>query len=320
MDETPGRRHQRVRRSRCRQPIVRFTQYRTKVKKGISMHVRVLGPVELITDSGDPLRVATGKRRVILSLLALEANRVVPLDRLVDLLWEGGPPKHARTIVHGHISALRQLFSPDMSIETRPPGYVLAVEADRVDAHRFSQLLQTAAEQDEDAEAIGLLREALALWRGQALPDLAGTSAWHDLTTPWEEARLDAWESLAERLRRIGRPSEAVAGLREALGLHPLREGLAAQLMACLHAAGRQVDALEVYEAVRRRLAEELGLDPGAKLRQTHAAVLRSSTASPGQRDSGANQDPGRRSGHDTGCCCSTAHRMGQRRNCPPAA
>lgn len=146
--------------------------------------MHVLGPVELITDSGTSVRVPTRKRRVMLSLLALEANRVVPLDRLVDVLWEGCPPEHARTVVHGHISALRQLLGPGMAIETRPPGYVLAVDADRVDAHRFAHLVEAAAERAEDAEAVGLLREALGLWRGQALTDLAGASPWHDLATP----------------------------------------------------------------------------------------------------------------------------------------
>lgn len=289
------------------------------------MHVHVLGPVELITDSGTSVRVPTRKRRVMLSLLALEANRVVPLDRLVDVLWEGAPPEHARTVVHGHISALRQLLGPGMSIETRPPGYVLAVHADRVDAHRFGHLVEAAAERAEDTEAVGLLREALGLWRGQALTDLAGASPWHDLATPWEDARLDAWEALAERLRRIGRPTEAVAGLREALGLHPLRESLAAQLMACLHEAGRQVDALEVYEAVRRRLADELGLDPGAELRQAQATVLRSDNASPFDGNSGANPAPapGRRSSLSPERCCHVAHRTRHRhqlRHCPPAA
>ncbi|MFF3249263.1 BTAD domain-containing putative transcriptional regulator [Streptomyces sp. NPDC002870] len=278
-----------------------------------------------MTDGGTAVRVATRKRRVMLSLLALEANRVVPLDRLVDVLWEGVPPEHARTVVHGHISALRRLLGRGLSIETRPPGYVLGIDVDRVDAHRFSQLVKAAAERAEDAEAVGLLREALALWRGHVLTDLGGASSWHDLATPWEETRLAAWEAFAERLRRIGRPAEAVAGLREELGLHPLRESLAAQLVACLHEAGRQVDALEVYEAVRRRLAEELGLDPGAELRQAHAAVLRADTASSLKRNSGWSPAPdsGRRSSLGSDRCCHVAHRAGrghQRRHCPPSA
>jgi len=248
-------------------------------RKACPLRVNVLGPVQLVTDSGTLIRVETRKRRALLSLLALDTNRVVSMDRLVNVLWEGAPPKHARTVVHGHISALRQALGPRVSIETCSPGYALTIDSDRVDAHRFTRLVEAAAERIHDADAIALLREALALWRGQVLTDLAGFACWHDLAIPWEDARLNALEALAKRLLRAGRPAEAVAGLRNAVVQHPLRESLTAQLMACLHEAGRQVDALRVYDSVRRRLADELGLYPGPELREAHAALLRQAPA-----------------------------------------
>lgn len=261
-----------------------------------------------MTDSGSPVRVETRKRRALLSLLALDANRVVSMGRLVNVLWEGAPPKHARTVVHGHISALRQVLGPRASIETCSPGYSLTIDADRVDAHRFTHLVEAASERVHDVDAVALLREALALWRGQILTDLAGFGSWHDLAIPWEDARLNALEALAERLRQAGRPAEAVAGLRNALCQHPLRESLTAQLMACLHAAGRQVEALHVYDSVRRRLADELGLYPGPELRRAHAALLRQDVrqdiASPPQRrpDAGRAQHSPQRSDRCVSC------------------
>ncbi|MFD7501830.1 BTAD domain-containing putative transcriptional regulator [Streptomyces sp. NPDC059850] len=249
----------------------------------------------------------TRKRRALLSLLALDANRVVSMERLVNVLWEGAPPKHARTVVHGHISALRQALGPRVSIETCSPGYALTIEADRVDAHRFTQLVDAASERTQDIDAVVLLREALALWRGQILTDVAGCGSWHDLAIPWEDARLNALEALAERLRHTGRPAEAVAGLRSALVQHPLRETLAAQLMACLHGAGRQVEALDVYDTVRRRLADELGLYPGPELRQAHAALLRQDTATPARGR--AEADWARHADQRSDRCCQVSCR-----------
>lgn len=239
------------------------------------MYVNLLGPVELVAEDGSHIAVAP-QRRMVLAALALEVNRVVSIERLIDLIWGQHPPEHARTVVHGDVSALRRVLGSGLSLLTQAPGYVLEADPGRVDAHRFAALVAAASAQPEDDEAVSGFRAALALWRGPALADMPGDRLSKVLAAPLEDARLSALESLAERLRRTGEPAAAVAQLREELTAHPLRESLATQLVACLHQAGQTAAALSVFDGIRRRLAEELGLDPGPALRAAHDAVLRS--------------------------------------------
>ncbi|WP_412543312.1 AfsR/SARP family transcriptional regulator [Longispora sp. K20-0274] len=233
------------------------------------MEFRLLGRVELLRD-GVVAPLGRGQRTVVLVTLLLAGNRSVPVDRLFDLLWPAGPPRHARTVLHGHLSALRGALGD--RLETQPSGYLLRAAPDEVDAFRFRRALDTARAAPDEA-AVGTLRAALALWRGPALqgaPDqLAGFAA------PWEDARLEATELLGAALVRLGRPGEAVAELSGPAAAHPLRETLIEPLIAALYATGRQADALDLHERTRSALAESLGVDPGPALTALHGTILR---------------------------------------------
>ena len=238
------------------------------------MRLSLLGPVELIDDAGTPVAIGSAKQRMLLAVLGLELNQVVPVERLLDLLWDSDPPPAARPALQGHVSALRKLLGPGMRLETREPGYVLAAPPDSVDVFRFRDLVAAAAAEAGNPAAEGMLTEALGLWRGTALADVAHQGVPEGLITGLEEMRLDALAALAQRLLQAGRGGEAVARLRTALEAAPLFEPLISSLVLCLHQAGRQADALGVYHAARQRLAAELGVDPGIALREAYHSVL----------------------------------------------
>src|SRR5712691_5807795 len=240
------------------------------------MRLNLLGPVELIDDAGTPVAIGSAKQRTLLAVLGLELNQVVPVERLLDLLWDSDPPPTARVALQGHVSALRKLLGPGMRLETREPGYVLSAPPASVDVFRFRDLVAAAAAAGGDGgvAAEGMLAEALGLWRGAALADVAHHGVPEGLTADLEEMRLDAVAALAQRLLAAGRGGEAVGRLRAALEAAPLFEPLIAGLVLCLHQAGRQADALGVYHAARQQLAAELGVDPGVALREAYHSVL----------------------------------------------
>ncbi|MFF3074429.1 BTAD domain-containing putative transcriptional regulator [Kitasatospora sp. NPDC057936] len=241
------------------------------------MRILLLGPVELRTAEGEPVHVGGGRRRAVLTALALEANRVVPVERLLDLAWDHDPPSTARAALQGHIARLRTLLPDGLRLDTRAPGYVLHADPDLIDAHRLARLLDEARahapDAAGDAAAVPLLREALALWRGPALAD-CGSEAVRGLAAGrLETLRVEALEGLAERSLRAGRGRSVTAELTAALTGHPLRESLIRLAVLCLHQEGRSAEAVTVYGEARRRLAEEAGIDPGPALREALAQV-----------------------------------------------
>src|SRR5712691_7443877 len=240
------------------------------------MRLSLLGPVELIDDAGTPVAIGSAKQRTLLAVLGLELNQVVPVARLLELLWDRDPPPAARPALQGHVSALRKLLGPGMRLETREPGYVLAAPPASVDVFRFRDLVAAAAtvEEASNPSAEEMLTEALDLWRGTALADVANHGVPEGLIAGLEEIRLEALAALAARLLLAGRGGEIVGRLRTALQAAPLFEPLIASLVLCLHQAGRQADALGVYHAARQRLAAELGVDPGVALQEAYHSVL----------------------------------------------
>ena len=238
------------------------------------MRLSLLGPVELIDDAGTPVAIGSAKQRTLLAVLGLELNQVVPVERLLDLLWDSDPPPTARVALQGHVWALRKLLGPQMRLETREPGYVLTAPPAAVDVFRFRDLVTAAAGVADGPAAEGMLAEALGLWRGAALADVAHQGVPEGLTAGLEEMRLEALAALAQRLLLAGRGGEIVGRLRTALEAAPLFEPLISSLVLCLHQAGRQADALGVYHAARQRLAAELGVDPGVALREAYHSVL----------------------------------------------
>ncbi len=250
------------------------------------MELQVLGPVRLICE-GSAVGVGTRKQRFVLAVLALEANRLVTVDRLVDLLWPEAPPATARGIIHGHISGLRAVLTTagaltgGVSLRREGPGYLLACDPVTVDAHRFTHLITQAQAEPDPGHQLELLDRALRLWRGPALADTAPEPIRASLCRHLDEARLTATEYRLAALLGLGRLDEAIAGLTRLAGDHPDRHRITELLMTALHRAGRAADALTVYRDTKRRLAEEHGLDPPPPLQHLELAILRDQPAAP---------------------------------------
>ncbi|MCU7825988.1 AfsR/SARP family transcriptional regulator, partial [Kitasatospora sp. DSM 101779] len=245
------------------------------------MRIRLLGPVELRTGPPGFTTVSGAQRRAVLALLALELGRVVPVERLCEVLWGNRPPTSARAAVQGHVAALRKvLVDTPFDLHTRAGGYLLTGPADDVDALRLDALAARTAGPAaatgplDDAEAVALLEEALRLWRGEALADLPDTPLRTALVDHLNRTRTDVllrWASL--HLRR-GTGAAAVAVLEQHVRTDGLQEELVALLMRCLHRAGRPADALTAYHRTRRRLDRELGIRPGPALQAALDEVL----------------------------------------------
>ena len=238
------------------------------------MEFRILGPLE-VADGDVVVPLAGAKQRALLAILLLSANEVVSSDRLIDELWGEQSPESGRAALQVRVSQLRKaLGGGEKLILTRAPGYVLRLEREQLDLHRFERLVGEA-DAAEPAVAAAKLREALALWRGPALADLAYESFARAAIGRLEELRLAALEKRIEADLALGRHAELVAEVEALVAEHPLRERLRAQLMLALYRCGRQADALAVYRTTRRALIEELGIEPSPPLRELEQAILR---------------------------------------------
>jgi DNA-binding SARP family transcriptional activator len=240
-----------------------------------AIEFRLLGPLEVVRGGG-PVALGGRRQRSALALLLLNAGRVVPVERLADDLYAGAAPATAVTQVQRQISDLRRLL-PEARLETVSPGYVLRLDAGQLDLHRFERLVEQGGVELERGDAAGaraILREALELWRGPALADLADEPFARSAVGRLEELRLAALERRLDADLALGRAADVVPELEELVAANPLRERLIEQLMLALYRAGRQADALAAYRAQRERLAEELGLEPGPALRRLEAAIL----------------------------------------------
>ncbi|MFI7468408.1 AfsR/SARP family transcriptional regulator [Nonomuraea sp. NPDC049646] len=216
------------------------------------------------------------RQRAALALLALDAGRLVSVNRLIEGLWGERPPAGARNLVQGYVSRLRPLLAAaGVTIAYRPRGYQLGLDPGQVDVHEFRAAVTRArAGETAERQATGL-RRALTLWRGEPLTGVSGGELLDRLRDALAEERLGAVEECLDAEVRAGRAAVLVPELIALVAEHPFREGLVGLLMLALCRAGRRVDALERYERTRRRLTEELGLDPGPELRQLHQRILR---------------------------------------------
>jgi ABC-type branched-subunit amino acid transport system substrate-binding protein/DNA-binding SARP family transcriptional activator len=239
---------------------------------------RVLGPLEA-ADDGQPLSLGGRKQRALLAYLVLEANRVVPTDRLIDQVWGDEPPEAARQALFAYISRLRKILGTGR-IQARPPGYVLVADRGEIDALRFTDLVDDAHRDPDDPQRIvDRLTVALDLWRGPALADLADFDALRPAIARLEELRLSAVEDRTQAEMDLGHHREAVPALEALTREHPLRERLWSQLVLALYRSGRQADALGAFHRARRILAEELGIEPSAELALLNEQVLRQDPA-----------------------------------------
>jgi DNA-binding SARP family transcriptional activator len=239
------------------------------------MEFRLLGPLEVLADDR-ALQLAGGKQRALLALLLLHPNETVSADRLIDELWGDSPPASAAKIVQVYVSQLRKALG-DGVLLTRAPGYLLKVDAEKLDTRRFEQLLEQARRRLAEGKAErarALLEEALRLWRGSPLADFAYDDFAQTEIARLEELRLAALEERVEADLVLGRHGDVVPELEALVAKHPLRERLRGQLMLALYRSGRQAEALAAYQAARRTLAEELGLEPSEALQRLEKAIL----------------------------------------------
>jgi DNA-binding SARP family transcriptional activator len=250
------------------------------------VEVRLLGPLEVLR-RGERVALAGAKQRAVLAVLVLHANEPVGTERLVDAVWGDEAPLTAAKIVHNNVSQLRKLLEPDVSRDGRNgyellksgrSGYELRIEPERVDTCRFERLVQegrAALTAGDPAAASARLREALALWRGPALADLTFAPFVEPQRVHFDELRLVAIEDRVEADLLGGHTADLVAELEALVTEHPLRERLRGQLMLALYRAGRQADALSLYQSTRRLLVDELGIDPSPALQRLQQAILR---------------------------------------------
>jgi tetratricopeptide (TPR) repeat protein/DNA-binding SARP family transcriptional activator len=241
---------------------------------------RLLGPVE-VWAVGGCLEMGPPQQRAVLAALAVDAGRPVFRGTLLDRIWSGRAPEGAASALYAHINRIRRLLAAGAAggepvrLARRSGGYVLEVDPEDVDLHRFRQLALAARDrQRPDDERARLLREALDLWRGEPLADLPGE--WPArMRHSWEEERLDAAVAWAQAELRMGRPDEVIGPVRELVAGQPLKERPIGVLMQALAAAGRGAEALECYAIARSRLREALGAEPGQELQSVHLAILK---------------------------------------------
>src|SRR5215204_5695245 len=240
------------------------------------MEFRILGPLEVWDGEGE-VSLGGPKPRALLAGLLLHPNEVVPADRLIDELWGEDSPEDAAAALRVNVSRLRKALAQDV-LTTRSPGYVIRVEPDELDLHRFERLVdegRSLLARGLAAEASERLRDALALWRGPALAEFGYESFAQTAIARLEEIRLAAVELRIDADLVLGRHHELVAELEALVAEQPLREGLRRSLMTALYRSGRQAEALSVYQHTRRALVDELGIDPSPALQELERAILR---------------------------------------------
>ncbi|MGQ4389166.1 AfsR/SARP family transcriptional regulator [Streptomyces sp. SAS_270] len=259
------------------------------------MDFLLLGTVELQGADGAAVDLGPAKQRTVLAALLVDAGRWVAVQTLIDRAWGEHVPLKVRPSLYAHIARIRRMLASmtapvDASaggtdarpqLRRGPGGYLLDVSSGRVDAHRFRHLVDQARDVGRtDAERVVMLREALGLWRGEPLAGLAG--AWAERTRhSWQQQRIQAVLAWAEAEFRVGHHAGVIDALTSLVAEYPLVEPLTVALMRALQATGRGPEALACYTVLQKRLAEELGADPGAEVQQVHQAILRGEFAPP---------------------------------------
>ncbi|MEV0675441.1 BTAD domain-containing putative transcriptional regulator [Actinosynnema sp. NPDC050436] len=235
--------------------------------------LRVLGALE-VHRSGEPVPIGHARQRSVLAVLAVDANRVVPVDSLLNRVWGDHAPSRARSALRTYLSRLRYALVPTgVTITHRDSGYLLSARPDSIDLHRFRRLLSSARTAGSPEHALVLIDEALALWRGEPLAEL--NTGWAD--TMRERLRHERFAAESDQIDwrlQVGEHRALLPELAVRAAAHPLDERLVGQLMLALYRDGRQADALERYERTRLTLADELGADPAPPLRELHQRII----------------------------------------------
>ncbi|MFJ8109078.1 AfsR/SARP family transcriptional regulator [Streptomyces sp. NPDC096132] len=263
-----------------------------------SVRFTVLGDLRVRRGETD-LDVGGPQERAFLALLLVSAGRPVAVSEIVDVLWGADPPRSAVNVVRRHVGSLRRLLEPGLAARAEgrwlvrdAGGYRLVTDGDSADLLRFRTLYE-AARRDVDtapAQAVRLLTEALSLWHGPVAAGIPAHTRTHPAFDAVERERLTAAREAADAALRARLPEPVLPHLRRAAADHPLDEPVHAGLLRLLAAAGHRTEALAVYDTVRARLAEELGIDPGPELRDAHTAMLRDERP-PGESDEPSGED-----------------------------
>jgi DNA-binding SARP family transcriptional activator/streptogramin lyase len=232
---------------------------------------RVLGPLSVV-DDGEELALGAAKQRTLLALLLLHRNKPVASEQLIDWLWAGQPPAAAAKSLQMYVSGLRKALGASR-LETRGRAYLLRVEPGELDLEQFEHLVESADGQEPRQEA-ELLRQALALYRGEPLPELRYEQVAQSELARLEELRLQALEQRIDADLACGRDRAVLPELEAVVSASPLRERLRAQLMLALYRCGRQADALACYQQGRDLLDDQLGLEPGPELKDLERRIL----------------------------------------------
>ena len=247
------------------------------------MDFRILGSLEAL-EEGERVALGGSRQRALLAVFLLHANETLSTDRLIDELWGERPPTTAGKTVQVRISRLRKALTAGSDdaggnglLVTRDFGYELVLDPDRLDSHRFERLAAEGRRElaaDRPEAAVSALERALSLWRGEPLGDLAYEPFAQLEIARLRDMRLAVREQLIDAKLALGGQSDVVGELEALIGENPLRERLRGQLMLALYRCERQADALQAYQDARRRLVEELGIEPGQHLRDLERAIL----------------------------------------------
>jgi DNA-binding SARP family transcriptional activator/tetratricopeptide (TPR) repeat protein len=247
------------------------------------MEFRLFGEVQLWAE-GQPLDVGTPRQQAVLAALAVDAGRPVAIETLIDRVWDEEPPVEVRNVLYSHLSRIRRLLqrATDLSgvsarLDRRSAGYVLDVDPDRVDLRAFTRLADLRG---SDVDQAAALTEALGLWRGVPLAGITGEWV-NQVRGSWYRRRLDVAVRWGELQLKLGHAAAVISTLPDLVAEYPLAEPLEGLLMRALHMAGRDAEAIDRYAVLRRRLADELGTDPGAALQALHSAILRGELPTP---------------------------------------
>jgi DNA-binding SARP family transcriptional activator/tetratricopeptide (TPR) repeat protein len=242
------------------------------------LYFELLGPISIVYGAKRK-QLSSHRQRIILAALLLSANRVVPVDSLIDAVWDERPPATARSQVYICMTAIRgalRKFVDDELILTEPTGYILRLEPEQIDVNRFERMRGAAADMaghGQIAEAVAIQRRALGMWRGRALSGVSSPLT-ETHAARLNEDRLVAQDVCSEWELRLGHHREMISELAERVATNPLREISRAQLMLALHRSGRQAEALEIYRRGRQELIDQLGLEPGEELRRMETLIL----------------------------------------------
>ncbi|WP_211588620.1 AfsR/SARP family transcriptional regulator [Allorhizocola rhizosphaerae] len=239
----------------------------------------VLGSVEARAGGG-AIELGHAKQQCVLAVLLVDAGRPVPVGQLIERVWGADPPERVQNALYSYVSRLRRAL-PGTAIRRGPGGYTIIIDRDSVDLHRFRRLVELARDPAADAgRRLSLLDEALALWRGEPFAHL--DSPWFDgLRVTLAAERMAAELDRDDLLLRAGQHADLLPRLADRVSADSLNERLVGQFMLALYRSGRQADALEQYQLIRRRLSEEIGSDPGEPLQRLHQQLLAGDTARP---------------------------------------